>query len=272
MFSQVTKLHHLLITCPALSTHPHLFEIPYVPEPKYPEYLAPSDDEAPLEDLPLPAGASPMATSLDYMTDSDPEEDPEEDPEKDPEEDPEEDPEDDQADYPADGGDGYFYVRILLLCYRATEIRMRALLPCTSRRTDIPEADMPPLKRACLTTPSLGFEIRESSAAGTTRQPGPTESDLRRCRVEQAGYGITDTWDEIVDKMMEIAPTTLEGVNERVTELNTIVRQRTNEFEEFSHSSPCQDFRDTGCCTDYLGYVTIDPVNYDTWTHRGIRG
>nr|GEY49447.1 pentatricopeptide repeat-containing protein At5g66520-like [Tanacetum cinerariifolium] len=81
-------------------------------------------------------------------------------------------------------------------------------------RTDIPEADMPPRKRACLTAPTPGFEIGKSSAAGVARQPGPTESDLRRCRVEQAGYG-TDTWDEIVDKMMEIAPTTLEGVNER---------------------------------------------------------
>nr|GFD07942.1 hypothetical protein [Tanacetum cinerariifolium] len=66
---------------------------------------------------------------------------------------------------------------------------------------------MPPRKKACLTT--LGLEIGESSAAGAARQPGPTESDLRRCRVEQEGYGITDTWDEIVDKMMEIAPTTL---------------------------------------------------------------
>nr|GEX65117.1 hypothetical protein [Tanacetum cinerariifolium] len=32
--------------------------IPYVPELEYPEYLAPSDDEAPLEDQPLPADAS----------------------------------------------------------------------------------------------------------------------------------------------------------------------------------------------------------------------
>nr|GFA87110.1 hypothetical protein [Tanacetum cinerariifolium] len=47
----------------------------------------------------------------------------------------------------------------------------------------------------------------------------------------QEGYGITDTWDEIVDKMMEIAPTTLEGVNERVTELDNTNRQRTDEFE-----------------------------------------
>nr|GEU53204.1 hypothetical protein [Tanacetum cinerariifolium] len=75
------------------------------------------------------------------------------------------------------------------LGYRVAGIRMRALLPSTSRRTDIPEADMSPRKRAFLTTPTLGFEIRESSTAGATRQPGPTESDLRRCRVEQAALG-----------------------------------------------------------------------------------
>nr|GFB90518.1 hypothetical protein [Tanacetum cinerariifolium] len=118
------------------------------------------------------------------------------------------------------------------LGYREAGIRMRALLSSTSPRTDIPEVDMPPQKKACLTTP--GFEIGESSAAGAARQLGPTESDLRRCRVEQEGYGITDTWDEIVDKMMEIALTTLEGVNERVTELDSTVRQRTDEFEAFS--------------------------------------
>nr|GEW42001.1 putative reverse transcriptase domain-containing protein [Tanacetum cinerariifolium] len=70
---------------------------------------------------------------------------------------------------------------------------MRSLLPSTSRMTDILEADMPPQKRACLTTPTFGFEIGKSSAARAARQPGPIESDLRRCRVEQAGYGITDT-------------------------------------------------------------------------------
>nr|GEV51950.1 putative reverse transcriptase domain-containing protein [Tanacetum cinerariifolium] len=319
---------------------PSTVEIPYVPEPKYLEYLAPSDDDAPLEDQPLPADASPIAASPDYVVDFDLEED----------------PEDDQADYPADGGDGddepsdddddddtdnedpeeepfeeddeeeeehlaptdspalpivdpilpavdtealeadepthapgspisiplsqthlckaRKTVRLepsmsasveaciarhaallsppLLvpslplplpsplttsptdtgapLGYRAAGIRMRALLSSTLHKTDIPKADTPPRKRACLTTPALGFEIRESSAASGARQPGPTESDLRRCRVEQAGYGITDTWDEIFDKMMEIAPTTLEGVNERVTELDTIVRQMTDEF------------------------------------------
>nr|GEX52744.1 hypothetical protein [Tanacetum cinerariifolium] len=127
------------------------------------------------------------------------------------------------------------------LGYRAVTIRMRALLPSTSRRTDIPEADMSPQKRTCLTTPTLGFEVGESFAAGVARQPGPTDSDLRICRVEQAGYGITDTWDEIVDTLMEIAPTTLEGVNERVTELDTTIRQRTDEFE--IHFEEAQDDR-----------------------------
>nr|GEZ92637.1 hypothetical protein [Tanacetum cinerariifolium] len=97
--------------------------------------------------------------------------------------------------------------------------------------TDIPEADMPPRKKDCLTTSAPRFEIEESSAAGATRQPGPTKSDLRRYRVEQAGYGITDMWDKIVDTLMVIAPNTLEGVNQRMTELDTTVRQRTDEFE-----------------------------------------
>nr|GEV61317.1 putative reverse transcriptase domain-containing protein [Tanacetum cinerariifolium] len=251
--------------------------IPYVPEPEYPEYLAPSDEMAPLEDQPLPADASPIAASPDYVADSDPKKDPKE------------DPEEDQADYPADGGDGNdepsddddddatidedpkeepfeeddegeeehpastdtYNVPIVdpthlrrarktvrpkppmstsieaciaihaalpsppllvpslpltlpsplttsqtdtgaRLGYRAVGIRMRALLLSTSSKTDILEADMSPQKRACLTTPAPGFEIGESSVAGAAKNLGPMESDLRRCKVEQAGYGITN--------------------------------------------------------------------------------
>nr|GEX36022.1 hypothetical protein [Tanacetum cinerariifolium] len=325
---------------PYTSHPPSPIEIPYVPEPEYPEYLEPSDDEAPLEDQPPPVNALPIAASPDYEADSDLEEDLEE------------DPEDDQADYLADRGDGddepsddddtddedpeeesfedkededhpapadspaIPIVDLALpvgdteaieadepthapgspiiiplsqtrlrkarkivrpeppmsvsmeaciarhvalpsppllvpsiplplpsplttsltdtgapLGYRVAEIRMRALLPSTSRRTDIHEADMPRRKKACLTTLAPRFEIRESSTAGAARQPGPTESDLRRYKVEQAGYGITDTWDEIVDTLIEIASTTLEGVNERVTQLDTTIRQRTDKFE-----------------------------------------
>nr|GEU65040.1 retrotransposon protein, putative, Ty3-gypsy subclass [Tanacetum cinerariifolium] len=213
---------------------PSPVEIPYVPEPEYLEYLEPSDDEAPLEDQPLLDDASPIAASPDYVADSDPKENPKE------------DPEDDQADYPVDEGDGddepsddeddddtndedseeepfkdeeeeehlalvdlsaVPIVDSVLPAGDAAEIRIIALLPSTSHRTDIPEADMPPQKRACLTTPTLGFKIGESFTASATRQ------------------------DEIVDTLMEIASTTLEGVNKRVTELDTTVRQRTDEFE-----------------------------------------
>ncbi|GKF66925.1 hypothetical protein Tco_0193442, partial [Tanacetum coccineum] len=85
------------------------------------------------------------------------------------------------------------------LGYRAAGIRMRAaspplLLPSTSYRTNIPEAEMSPRKRACFTTPTHRLEVRESLAAGATRQPRPTlEADLRRDRVMETGYGITDT-------------------------------------------------------------------------------
>nr|GEU63883.1 hypothetical protein [Tanacetum cinerariifolium] len=179
------------------------------------------------------------------------------------------------------------------LGYRAARIRMRALLPSTSRRTDILEVDMPPRKMAYLTTLTLGFKIGESSVAGIARQPGPTKFGLRRCRVEQAGYEITDTWDEIVNKMIEIALTTLEGVNERVTELDTTVRQRTDEFEvrfkdaQFDRALlrarvntlfiDRPDHRHTAMLMDkeamysreaWAFSMDRNPVDYDTWTYQ----
>ncbi|GJW96156.1 hypothetical protein Tco_0177964 [Tanacetum coccineum] len=79
---------------PGLEHPPSPVEVPYVPELEYPEYLAPFDAEAPLEDQPLPADASPTALSPGYVAVSDQDKDPEE------------DPEEDHADYPADEGDG----------------------------------------------------------------------------------------------------------------------------------------------------------------------
>ncbi|GJW96158.1 putative reverse transcriptase domain-containing protein [Tanacetum coccineum] len=71
---------------------PSPVEVPYVPE--YPKYLVPFDVEAPLEDQPLPADASPTSLSPGYVADSDPDKDPEK------------DPKEDHVDYPSDGGDG----------------------------------------------------------------------------------------------------------------------------------------------------------------------
>nr|GEW65897.1 putative reverse transcriptase domain-containing protein [Tanacetum cinerariifolium] len=72
-----------------------------------------------------------------------------------------------------------------LLGFRAAEIQLRAalplpslplpppspLLPLVDRREDIPEADIPPRKRLCLTAPIPRFEVGESSAADAARQP-----------------------------------------------------------------------------------------------------
>ncbi|GKF20821.1 hypothetical protein Tco_0069459, partial [Tanacetum coccineum] len=77
---------------PGLEHPPSPVYLPYVYEPEYLEYLAPSDDEATMEDRPLPVNSSPVALSPGYVLDSDPE-------------DPKEDPKEDHADYPANGGD-----------------------------------------------------------------------------------------------------------------------------------------------------------------------
>ncbi|GJX78509.1 hypothetical protein Tco_0326658 [Tanacetum coccineum] len=66
----------------------------YVSGPEYPEYLAPYDEEVPIEDQPYVVADSPIALSSSYVADSDPEEDLEE------------DSEDGLVDYPADGGNG----------------------------------------------------------------------------------------------------------------------------------------------------------------------
>ncbi|GJW45931.1 hypothetical protein Tco_0077577 [Tanacetum coccineum] len=58
---------------------PSLVYLPYVLEPEYPEYLAPSDDEAPIEDQPLPADSSPVALLPGYPFDDDDDDDDDED-------------------------------------------------------------------------------------------------------------------------------------------------------------------------------------------------
>ncbi|GJS34266.1 hypothetical protein Tco_0532648 [Tanacetum coccineum] len=106
------------------------------------------------------------------------------------------------------------------LGYKAARIRMRAAatspplsLPSTSPRTDVPEAEMPPRKRACLTTPAPGYEIEESSAAGATRQPRPTLE--------------VDTWDEIRTEEFQVRFE--EAYDDRAylnTRVNTLFRDR----------------------------------------------
>ncbi|GKA21302.1 hypothetical protein Tco_0701291 [Tanacetum coccineum] len=121
---------------------------------------------------------------------------------------------------------------------RAAGIRQRDALPSPIHETEIPEMWLPLRKRLCRTTPGPGYEVGESSAAGTARQAGPAtaRADLYgfadmldtapgRPMTRELGYGIRDTWDDLVGAIQEIAPTTLEGVNQRVIELSSTVDQ-----------------------------------------------
>ncbi|GJT82445.1 putative reverse transcriptase domain-containing protein [Tanacetum coccineum] len=53
-----------------------------------------------------------------------------------------------------------------------------------------------------------------------------------RCSTSrELDYDITDTWDNLVGAIDEIAPTTVEGVNQRVTDLATIVEEETTSMK-----------------------------------------
>ncbi|GJX74151.1 hypothetical protein Tco_0312746 [Tanacetum coccineum] len=183
-----------------------------------PEEL-PSNAEEPMEDQPLPDDASPTALSSGYVADSDPKEDPEK----------------DHAYYPTDGGDvgdieafetdesaptppsprsPQIVARLLALPTPPPS----PLTPLSSPLPQIPSPPLPvsspplPLPSPPTTSPTyveapLGYKaaeiqmrVGESSAAAAARQPGPTlEAVLRRDRVREIGYGIIDTWDEIVE-------------------------------------------------------------------------
>ncbi|GKF90947.1 hypothetical protein Tco_0274648, partial [Tanacetum coccineum] len=77
------------------------------------------------------------------------------------------------------------------------------------RREDTSEAELPPCKRLCLTALTSRYEVGES----LNDAPRPTGG-------HGADYGFIGTVDA-----EEVASTTLEGVNDRVTELAAVQEQ-----------------------------------------------
>ncbi|GKC53532.1 hypothetical protein Tco_1076277 [Tanacetum coccineum] len=111
--------------------------------------------------------------------------------------------------------------------------------PLVDHREDILEAELPPRKRLCPTAPTSRYEVGESSIAA----PRPTggqrvdygfistlDAETRRQRAKEVGYGIRDIWVDPREAAEEIAPTTLEGVNTRVTELAAVQEQDTQDI------------------------------------------
>ncbi|GKE31449.1 hypothetical protein Tco_1450771 [Tanacetum coccineum] len=100
--------------------------------------------------------------------------------------------------------------------------------PPVHHKEDIPEAELPPRKSLCLTTLTSRYKVGESSivAPRPTRGHrvdygfiGTMDAETRCQRAEEVGYGIRDVWVNPRETVEELALTTFEGVNARVTEI-----------------------------------------------------
>ncbi|GKA67340.1 hypothetical protein Tco_0767148, partial [Tanacetum coccineum] len=88
----------------------------------------------------------------------------------------------------------------------------------------LPSSPLPPL-------PSSLYEVGESLTAAPRPIRGhradygfisTMDAEIRRQRAEEVVYGIRDVWVGPIEAVEEVAPTTLEGVNARVTELAAV--------------------------------------------------
>ncbi|GJT76217.1 hypothetical protein Tco_1042942 [Tanacetum coccineum] len=84
--------------------------------------------------------------------------------------------------------------------------------PPFDHNEDILDAELPPRHRA-----DYGFI-------------GTLDVETRRQRAEEVGYGIRDVWVDPAEDVEEVAPTTLEGVNARVTELAEVQEEDTQDI------------------------------------------
>nr|GEW87347.1 hypothetical protein [Tanacetum cinerariifolium] len=136
------------------------------------------------------------------------------------------------------------------LGYRAAMIRLNdeaastshsppLQLPSASRMEDRPEVTLPPRKRLDI---ALGpkYEVEESSSAAAVRPAGGFRADygfvatvdreIMHDPEREVGYGITDSWDEIVKTLQGAPVSTDTELGGYVREFETRVRPDTDEI------------------------------------------
>ncbi|GJS93340.1 reverse transcriptase domain-containing protein [Tanacetum coccineum] len=114
------------------------------------------------------------------------------------------------------------------------------ILPSTDQRVDMPRVCLPPQKRLCI---ALGprYKVGESSSAPTARPTGgfrvdygfvaTLDDEIRRDPKRYVGYGIIDTWDDMVEDMQGTPPAiVVTGLSQRMADFVTTVRQDTDEI------------------------------------------
>ncbi|GJR09115.1 hypothetical protein Tco_0791767 [Tanacetum coccineum] len=109
--------------------------------------------------------------------------------------------------------------------------------PPVDRRDDVPESELSPRKRLCLSTLGSRYEIEESSTARPTGGRGidygfvsTVDAEVRRQGITEVGYGIRDTWVDPAEAVPGIAHMTVGEVNTRVTELAELHKRDTQDL------------------------------------------
>nr|GEZ67871.1 uncharacterized mitochondrial protein AtMg00820-like [Tanacetum cinerariifolium] len=127
----------------------------------------------------------------------------------------------------------------LLLPISASTSSLPLQLPSASRREDRPEVTLPPRKRLGI---ALGpeYEVGESSSAAAARPAGGLMADygfvatmdreIMRDPEREVGYGITDSWDEILETLQGAPVSTDTELGGYMREFETRVRQDTEEI------------------------------------------
>nr|GEZ08684.1 hypothetical protein [Tanacetum cinerariifolium] len=105
--------------------------------------------------------------------------------------------------------------------------------PPVDLRDGIPESEQPPRKRLCLSTLGSRYKVGKSSTRGQGVDYGfadTVEAEMIHQGIGEVGYGIRDTWIDLAEAVSEMAPTTLEKVNTRVTELAELHEHDTQDL------------------------------------------
>nr|GEZ66509.1 reverse transcriptase domain-containing protein [Tanacetum cinerariifolium] len=128
-------------------------------------------------------------------------------------------------------------------------------LPSASRREDRPKVTLQPQKRLGIAF-GPGYEVRESSSAAAARPTGglrenygfvsSMDREIRRDPEREVGYGIIDSWDEIVETLQGAPVSTDTELGGYMREFETRVRRDTDEI--YSRLD------DEQSCPERLGY------------------
>nr|GEW96110.1 hypothetical protein [Tanacetum cinerariifolium] len=111
-------------------------------------------------------------------------------------------------------------------------------LPSASRREDRPDVTLPPRKRLGIAL-GPGYKVGESSSTAARPARGlradygfvaTLDREIRRNPEREVGYGITDSWDEIVETLQGAPVSTDTELGGYIREFETKVRRDTDEI------------------------------------------